>query len=164
MKNSIEVSIRKAQKADNQALAILIRKAFGEHNAPTAGTVYSDPTTDNLYELFKKQKSALWVAEENGKILGCCGVYPTEGLPAHCVELVKFYLLAKARGKGTGTRLMQRCIQYARKSGYTQLYLESLPQFANAVRMYKKSGFEKLEKPLGDSGHSSCNIWMIKYL
>ncbi|MFA6862710.1 MAG: GNAT family N-acetyltransferase [Dysgonamonadaceae bacterium] len=158
------MNIRKVQKSDNKFLAGLIREVFEEHNAPKEGTVYSDPTTDNLYELFKNKKSILWVVEENSEILGCCGIYPTDGLPNHCAELVKFYLVSKARGKKIGTKLMEQNIKSAIELGYSELYIESLSQFDRAVKMYKKLGFKNLEKPLGKSVHTSCNIWMIKKL
>lgn len=158
------MNIRKVRKSDNKFLAHIIKAAFDEHGAPKVGTVYSDPTTDNLYELFKNKRSMLWVVEETGEILGCCGIYPTDGLPDHCAELVKFYLLPKARGRGIGTRLMEQNIESAMELGYSELYLESLPEFDNAVRMYRKFGFKDLGKPLGESGHATCNIWMIKNL
>ena len=158
------MNIRPVKKSDEIHLANLIRKVFIEHNAPKHGTVYSDPTTDNLYEFFKIEKSALWVAEIDGEIVGCCGVYPTEGLPEYCTELVKFYLSKQSRGKGIGKALMERSIESAKEFGYSELYLESLPEFANAVRLYEKQGFSRLNKALGFSGHTSCNIWMIKKL
>jgi len=158
------MNIRRIQKSDNKFLADLIKRVFEEHNAPKKGTVYSDPTTDNLYGLFKNEKSILWVAEENGEVLGCCGIYPTDGLPKHCVELVKFYVSSKVRGQGIGTKLMEQSIQSAIELGYSELYLESLPHFDNAVKMYERLGFKKLEKPLGKSGHIASNIWMIKRL
>ncbi|MAC66171.1 MAG: GNAT family N-acetyltransferase, partial [Flavobacteriaceae bacterium] len=34
----------------------------------------------------------------------------------------------------------------------------------NAVSWYKKLGFKSLDERLGNSGHSSCNIWMLKTL
>ena len=156
--------IRHIQAKDNLSLAKIIRKVFEEHDAPQQGTVYSDPTTDNLYELFQTPKSILWVAEINNEIMGCCGVYPTNGLHKKCAELVKFYLSKDARGKGVGKELMQRCIHSAKEYGYTQLYLESLPQFSKAVSMYEKLGFVRLNQPLGDSGHKTCDIWMLKEL
>ena len=156
--------IRKVKKTDNKYLADIIRAPFVEYDAPREGTVFSDPTTDNLYELFQQDKSELWVAENGGEILGCCGIYPTDGLPNGCAELVKFYLLAKSRGKGLGTQLMQQSIKSAKELGYHEIYIETLPQFDNAVGMYERAGFEKLEKPLGDSGHTGCDIWMIKKL
>ena len=162
--DGVNMEIRRVKKSDNKHLADLIRAAFVEYDAPRKGTVFSDPTTDNLYELFQNKKSILWVAENGEEILGCCGIYPTDGLPNGCAELVKFYLLAKARGNGLGTKLMKQSIESAKELGYSEVYIETLPEFDNAVGMYERAGFEKLEKPLGDSGHTGCDIWMIKKL
>ena len=41
--------IRSLEEKDNLKLAGIIREVFIEHDAPREGTVYSDPTTDNLY-------------------------------------------------------------------------------------------------------------------
>ncbi len=156
--------IRHVEKQDNPHLASLIRTVFEEYDAPRQGTVYSDPTTDHLYELFQRPRSVLWVAEEDHHVLGCCGVYPTRGLPENCAELVKFYLAPGARGKGIGKELMQRSVESAKELQYTQLYIESLPEFSRAVSMYEKQGFERLSRPLGFSDHPSCDIWMLKKL
>jgi len=156
--------IRSIEEEDNLKLAGIIREVFIEHDAPREGTVYSDPTTDNLFQLFRKPKSVLWVAAINNEPVGCCGIYPSEGLPGDCAELVKFYLSADARGKGIGKELMQNCIRSAIELGYKQLYLESLPHFAKAIGIYQKEGFVKLNKPLGSSKHKTCSIWMLKEL
>lgn len=158
------MNIRTIERSDNEALAKLIRAVFEEHQAPQKGTVYSDPTTDHLFELFETPKSVFWVAEMENEIVGCCGIYPTEGLPPNCAELVKFYLSPKARGKGIGKKLMEKSIRSAQELGYSEIYLESLSEFSKAVSIYEKQGFEMLSHPLGNSGHSTCNIWMIKKL
>lgn len=158
------MQIRQIKKDDNLSLATMIREVFHEHDAPQQGTVYSDPTTDNLFDLFQTEKSMLWVAEIDNEVVGCCGIYPTIGLQKNCVELVKFYLSAQSRGKGIGKSLMEKSIESAREFGYTELYLESLPIYSKAVSIYEKQGFVKLEKPLGDSGHTTCDIWMLKKL
>ena len=160
----MKIVIRPIQKQDNLPLAKMIRNVFEEHDAPKFGTVYSDPTTDDLYSLFQTPKSFLWVAETENEIAGCCGIYPTPGLNENCTELVKFYLSPNARGKGIGKELMEKCIISAKESGYTQMYLESLPHFAKAVSMYEKQGFKQIDQPLGNSGHRTCNIWMVKEL
>jgi putative acetyltransferase len=155
------VIIREVKREDNVLLARMIRQVFKEHDAPQSGTVFSDPTTDNLFGLFRKTGSVLWVAEVNGIPVGCCGIYPTEGLENRCVELVKYYLASSERGRGNGRRLMEKCIISARELGYQKLYLESMPHFSKAVGIYEKLGFRNLLKPLGDSGHTTCNIWML---
>jgi len=160
----MEIVIKPLEKKDNAVLAELIRVVFREFKIDKPGTVYTDPTTDSLYELFETPKSKYWVAEENGALLGGCGVFPTEGLPSGCAELVKFYLAADARGKGIGKELMQKSFESAKELGYKQLYLESFPELGKAIGMYEKAGFRLLEKPLGNSGHFACTLWMIKDL
>jgi len=155
------VIFREVKQEDNELLAQMIRQVFLEHDAPQLGTVYTDPTTDNLYALFRQSRSVLWVAESEGIPVGCCGVYPTEGLDRQCAELVKYYLAASERGQGTGRQLMELCINSARELGYHELYLESMPHFSKAVRIYEKLGFRHLKAPLGNSGHTTCNIWML---
>ena len=156
--------IRKNGYKDNKSLALMIRKVFEEHNAPRLGTVYSDPKTDDLYSLFEAARSVLWIALIDDLPVGCCGIYPTPGLKENYAELVKFYLDKNYRNNGIGKELMLRSIQSAKEFGYTHLYLESLPHFSKALGMYKKTGFKNLDAPLADSGHNSCNIWMVKEL
>jgi len=158
------VIFREVEKDDNALLASMIRQVFKEHNAPESGTVFSDPTTDDLFALFRKNRSVLWVAELDGLPLGCRGIYPTEGLENSCAELVKYYLAETVRGQGIGRQLMEKCIISAREMYYEKLYLESMPHFSKAVRIYEKLGFRKLTGPLGNSGHTTCNIWMILVL
>lgn len=156
--------IRKVAKGDNAPLALMIRQVFEEYDAPREGTVYTDPTTDELYALFQEAGSVLWVAEWYGKAVGCCGIYPTPGLDKGYAELVKFYLATPFRGKGIGKALLERSVNSARELGYTRLYLESMPEFSKALGIYEQQGFSSLVGPLGNSGHPGCKIWMQKEL
>jgi putative acetyltransferase len=155
---------RPIEEKDNKEIAELIRTVFREFNIHRPGTVYFDPTTDNLFELFRASGSEYLIAEEDGIIIGGCGVYPTPGLPEGCAELVKFYLSASQRGKGIGWKLLEKSFDYAKKSGYRQLYLESLPELSRAISLYEKAGFRFIEGSMGKSGHFGCNIWMLKDL
>lgn len=158
------IQIRTLQKSDNKVLADIIRAIFIEHDAPQEGTVYTDPTTDDLYSLFQKDNAILYVGELDGEIVGCGGIYPTESLPAKCVEFVKFYISPKGRGHKIGLQIMELSTTFAKDQGMQKIYIESLPHYAKAVSMYEKQGFNMLDKPLGQSGHTTCNIWMIKEL
>jgi len=159
------VTLRNIKEEDNEELARIIRASLVEFDVPKQGTVYSDPTTDQLFELFANTpNSCYFVAEEDGRLIGGCGVFPTEGLPTGYAELVKLYLTAATRGKGIGRMLIEKCFVAAAELGYTHLYLESFPQLANAVGMYEKTGFKHLDNALGNSGHFACTIWMAKEL
>ena len=158
------VIIREIQPSDNAAIAKIIRTALEEFGANKPGTVYFDPTTDHLFELFKTPGSVYFVAEKNGAIVGGCGIYPTENLPEKTCELVKLYLDASARGTGLGKTLLLKSMDWAKSYGYHQVYLESMPELSKAVSIYEKVGFEKLNHSLGNSGHCGCDIWMLKKL
>jgi len=156
--------IRPIQPEDNATLAVIIRNALKEFGADKPGTVYYDETTDHLYELFQKEKSAYTVALEGDELLGGAGIYPTDGLPSDTCELVKMYLAPAARGKGIARPLMERCFTNAIENGFKKLYIETMPELATAVKMYEKFGFSYLTQPLGSSGHTGCDIWMLKEL
>ena len=157
-------SIRKIIKEDNKAIAVIIRSVLAEFKANKPGTVYYDPTTDDLFTLFQTPRSAYFVATVDDEIVGGSGVYPTPNLPDGCCELVKIYLSPAARGKGIGKALMQQCFNTAKELGYTSMYLETMPELSTAVGMYEQMGFIYLKGPLGNSGHFGCDIWMIKEL
>lgn len=156
--------IRTIREDDNKALATIIRNTLAEFKANKPGTVYYDDTTDHLSEIFKAGNSIYFVAEQQGEILGGAGIYPTANLPAATCELVKFYLSANARGKGVGKLLLQKCIKAAKEMGYTKMYLETMPELTIAIPMYEKFGFTYLPAAQGSSGHTGCDVWMIKNL
>jgi putative acetyltransferase len=158
------VHIRPIEPADNPAIAQVIRSVLTEFGAAKPGTVFTDPTTDRLYELFREPKSAYFIAETDGMIIGGCGIYPTTSLPAQCTELVKLYLSPAGRGKGIGKALMERCFAIAKTHGYSEIYLETLPELHLAVGLYERLGFAYLPEPYGDSGHYACDLWMVKRL
>ena len=114
--------------------------------------------------MFENPKTAYWVIEEDHKIIGCGGIFPTEGLPTSTCELVKLYLHSSARGKGLGRDLMFKCFEKAKSFGYKNIYLESMPELNKAVTLYEKVGFKHLNSSLGNSGHFGCDIWMVKSL
>jgi len=158
------ITIEKIKPAHNAAIATIIRTVLSEFGANKPGTVYFDPTTDDLYQLFQAPKSHYFIATINGSIVGGAGIYPTAALPNGYCELVKLYLLNEARGLGLGKKLMQHCFTKAIEEGYTNIYLETLPELTNAVGLYENMGFTYLTQPLGNSGHFGCNIWMQKKL
>jgi putative acetyltransferase len=162
--NNQGVELRQIEEEDNHEIAVLIRSVFREFKIDKPGTVYYDSATDDLYSLFKTQGSVYWLAEENGKLIGGCGLYATAGLPDGCAELVKLYLLPECRGKGIGRMLMEKTFESARELGYRQLYLESMPELSKAIGMYEKAGFHFIPARMGNSGHFNCDIWMMKEL
>lgn len=158
------MQIRDIREEDNVELARVIRSILEEHGVARPGTVYTDPTTDALFELFQEEGSAYFVVIDEGKIIGGCGIFPTVGLPSGMSELVKLYLLDTYRGKGIGKELMIRSIEFAKNFGYESLYLETMDELSNAIQLYNNLGFKTIDGPLGDTGHFACEIRMVKEL
>ena len=158
------IIIREIQKTDNVAIAKVIRDVLIEHNVPKVGTAYADPSLDFMFENYSAEKSAYFVVENDGKIIGGAGIAPLENGPKEICELQKMYFLSEARGLGLGAKLMEVCLQKAREFEFENCYLETMPYMAKAQNLYKKSGFEFLEKPLGNTGHNACPVWMLKKL
>jgi putative acetyltransferase len=73
-------------------------------------------------------------------------------------------LAPEARGKGIGKTLLDKSIQTAIEYGYQTMYLESFPDMKEAIRLCEQNGFIYLDKPLGNTGHYACNVWMVKNL
>ncbi len=158
------IIIREIQKEDNPAIAQVIRTVLIDLNVPKVGTAYADPQLDFMYEAYNSPKSAYFVVEKNGKIIGGAGVSQLENEKENTCELQKMYFLPEARGLGLGTEMMDKCLQKAKDFGYQKCYLETMPYMEAAQKLYKKSGFEYLCEPMGNTGHTSCPVWMLKEL
>ena len=164
--------LRKIQPQDNEQIAKVIRDVFDELNAPKEGTAYADPILDQLYEVYQKPKSIYFVIENNGEVIGGGGLAPLElSLRAESrsryendkvCELQKMYFAPQARGLGLGKEIIEKSLAFAKEQGFTKCYLETLPFMKDARKLYEKMGFQYLEKPMGSTGHTSCDVWMIK--
>jgi putative acetyltransferase len=52
----------------------------------------------------------------------------------------------------------------AKQSGFQKMYLETMPELTRAIPMYQKNGFHFINSSLGNSGHTGCDVWMLKDL
>lgn len=156
--------IREIKPSDNQKVACIIREVLIEFGVPKVGTAYEDKATDEMYETYQHPNSKYFVIEHQNNIVGGAGFSALENFNGNVCELQKMYFLPIARGKGLGSQLIQHCLNEAKLAGFEQCYLETMPYMVAARALYKKNGFENLEKPLGNTGHYSCNVWMLKKL
>ena len=158
------IVIRKIEPNDNAQLEQVIRACFHEFNIPLEGTAYSDKETPKMFESYQNSNDVYFVIDSDGEILGGGGVKPLKDFEANVCEIQKMYFSPKVRGKGYGKLLFEKCMEAAKELGYKQCYLESAPQLKAAIHIYESFGFKHLEGPLGNTGHYSCGVWMIKDL
>ncbi len=155
------MNIRIIEKNDNQQIGDLVQNVLMEMGAPKIGTAYADPYLFNLSEVYSEPKTVYFVIENNGKIIGGAGIGILEN---DICELQKMYFLPECRGLGLGSQLMEMCLEKAKSFGYEKCYLETMPYMISAQKLYKKFGFENIDAPIGNTGHTSCPVWMIKNL
>jgi len=161
---SNELIIREILPRDNPQIAQIIRTVLLEFGAPKTGTAYEDAATDTMFETYQNKSSAYFVIEYQQKIIGGCGFALLENTEEKTCELQKMYFLPIARGKGLGSKLIAKCLEKAKEIGFKNCYLETMPYMDAARSLYAKNGFLNLEKPMGNTGHYSCNVWMLKKL
>jgi len=156
--------IRLVRQSDNHILARVLREVLIEMNVPKQGTAFADPELDANYNAYSVEKANYWVVCLGNHIKGGAGIAPLHDGPSGYCELQKMYFLPDARGKGLGNQMIQKCLTKAKSYGFTDCYLETMPNMIDAQKLYKKWGFTYIDHPLGNTGHCSCPVWMVKSL
>ncbi|ULC60627.1 GNAT family N-acetyltransferase [Flaviramulus sp. BrNp1-15] len=158
------IVIREIEPQDNKQIEAVIRACFHEFKIPLEGTAYSDDETPRMYESYQNNNDIYYVIDLNGEVLGGGGIKPLKDFEADVCEIQKMYFSPKVRGEGLGRKLFKKCMQTAKELGYKQCYLESASQLKAAIHIYESNGFKHLKGALGNTGHYSCGVWMIKDL
>jgi len=97
---------------------------------------------------YKPAREGCWIAEMDGGIVG--SVFCVQA--GETVARLRLLLVEpKARGLGLGTRLVEECIQFAKRAGYKKLVLWTNSVLVQARHIYEKSGFTLVAE---DTHHS----------
>lgn len=159
-----DMLIRSIGPDDDAAIAAIIRSVMPEFGACGAGFAINDPEVDWMSRAYGQPRCAYFVVELDGRVVGGGGVAPLEGGDAETCELRKMYFLPEARGLGAGAKVMTRCLDAARAAGFRRCYLETLTGMDSAMRLYERTGFRRIDAPMGDTGHGGCNTFYLREL
>ncbi|MCW5519656.1 GNAT family N-acetyltransferase [Aureitalea sp. L0-47] len=156
--------IRPIKKGDNARIACLIRSVLEDFGVPKVGSAYADKALDDMYGEYQEEKAAYFVIELEGEIVGGAGISQLDNYDGPICELQKMYFQPSIRGRGLGTRMMEKCLEKAAAFGYEKVYIETMPYMIAAQKLYERSGFEYIDGPIGDTGHYACQTHMLKTL
>ena len=157
-------SIRPIEASDDAAMAAIIRAVMPEFGASGEGFAINDPEVDWMSRAYSQPRHAYFVFERDNAVLGGAGIAPLAGGGGGVCELRKMYFLPEARGLGAGAAMMARCLDAARDAGFAQCYLETLCGMDAAMRLYERSGFRRIDGPMGATGHGGCNTFYLRDL
>jgi putative acetyltransferase len=156
-----EYQIRPIEAADDATMAQIIRTVMPEFGAKGDGFAINDPEVDWMSRAYSEPRSAYFVVEHAGEVVGGGGVAQLIGGDTDVCELRKMYFLPEARGLGAGAAMMTRCLEAARGFGFRRCYLETLSGMDAAMRLYEKTGFRRISCSMGATGHGGCNTFYL---
>jgi len=158
------MQIRSIEARDDARIAEIIRTVMPEFGATGCGFAINDPEVDWMSRAYSRPRCAYFVVEDGNEVLGGGGIAPLDGGEDDTCELRKMYFLPQARGRGAGAAMMQRCLDAARNLGFRRCYLETLSGMDAAMKLYERSGFRRIDAPMGDTGHGGCNTFYLRAL
>jgi len=85
-------------------------------------------------------REAGWIAELDGTRVGC--VFCTAADEADTAQLRLLLVEPSARGFGVGTMLVDECLRFAKRSGYTRITLWTNDVLLAGRRIYEREGFQ----------------------
>jgi len=99
-------------------------------------------------------REAGWIAELDGRRVGCVLCVQADDRTA---QLRVLLVDPSARGHGLGGRLVDECMAFARKAGYTRMTLWTNDPLLAARRVYLSRGFTLV----GQEPHRSFGVDMV---
>ena len=144
------LSISAASNAGDYAVATAFSRALGEwdaREAPAHGIapeivleLFHADDEEDVAGKYSDPEQKIFIARWDGEPAGCVGL---ERHGDDAMELHKFFVDAKFRGKGVGKALMEAALAEARKSGRKTIVLHTTVYMKNAVAIYEAAGFER---------------------
>ena len=105
-------------------------------------------------------REGAWVAELDGRRVG--SVYCVRRSD-EVAQLRLLFVDSEARGHGVGSKLVERCIEFARERGYERMMLSTVSPLESARRIYDAAGFRQTKEepdPAFPEGILAQEMWL----
>jgi ribosomal protein S18 acetylase RimI-like enzyme len=99
--------------------------------------------------------AALLVAKSGQEVVGCADVYPH----SEHGHVLGMFVDEGFRGRGLGTALLNRLLEWARQKNIPSLSLHVFPHNARAIALYERVGFTERLRIAGFSQRQTGEVW-----
>jgi len=168
----MNLSIRQAQISDANIICALGVTTFYEayfeqdESGDLANYVLENFSPAQIEVELNNTDSTFLIAELNGKAVGYAKLRENSTVDClkneNAVELHRIYVLERAKGKGVGGKLLNRCFEMARAKGYETIWLGVWERNLAAIKFYEKLGFVKVGELLFPYGETVGTNYVMR--
>lgn len=146
------MKVRIASSKDKKQILALLDELTKEANRVAKGPLNlnfpSKVGGNNFEEVIKRQDILIFVAEDNGKLLGIASLFilPSVYHGKKVARIEEFVVTKGMRGRGVGSKILGEILKYCRKNKFKNLKLASEIELVEAHEFYQKNGGKFTEK------------------
>ena len=131
--------VRRAVVNEAASIASVLRQAFAEYEPQYTADAFS-ATVPGPHDIRARwDEGPVWIALRGNEIVGTVAAVPK----GRSVYIRSMAIPPNARGRGLGTRLLDRVERFARRQGAVRLFLSTTPSLDDAIRLYERAGFRR---------------------
>ena len=98
-----------------------------------------DPDLDNPDDFYIKPGGMFYIIKDEDEIIGTIGIINRGN---NLAEFKRFYVDPSYRGKGYGSKLLKKAIEFCKENKFKKIEFESGKKFKDAHKFYQKRGFK----------------------
>ena len=140
----MEYIIRSYKQGEEQYVADIHRRLYADEYS--WGPAFIDYAVEIPLKFAEKEKNnneELFVAESDGRLIGCIMLCSTEDTTEGQLRL--FAVEKECRGNGVGKALLDALMKKAKEANYKSLILWTASPLTSAIKQYERMGFTATE-------------------
>ncbi len=146
--------IRTWKVSDSPQIIQLVQTIL-KQEFPNDQKAYPAEDLQNLEKSYGGTGDSFLVAEEEGRVIGTCGVKADGDKTA---ILRRFFVDSSHRGKGVGRGLLEQALAFCRKKNFEEVIIRTAASMEQAIQVCRKAGFQ----PDGDWSFSGATLVRYK--
>lgn len=137
-----DLLIRRAVADDAHVIADVLQRSFQEFRPLYTDGGFAATALDVEQVAERMVEGPVWIALRAKAAIGTVAAVIRDGKSAYIRGMA---VLPEARSSGVAHRLLKQAEEWGRNEGCTRLFLSTTPFLHAAIRLYERSGYQKME-------------------